>query len=294
MARLSRLTVLCALTLLCAAPLHANDRRDPVITATSTSADLGTLFVDGVNFGHSPRVWLNGMLLGGVIVDATGDHIVAQLPTLQPATYLLEVIVRDHKFFFDEDDHVASFALVIGGAGAKGDKGDPGSAGPAGPAGPTGPAGVQGPAGVAGPGGAQGPVGAAGPAGAPGPIGATGPGGPQGPVGATGPAGPQGPPGTGATQTLFGTNTNLAHAANGNTCTLGQILLGASVVVTAGGVPANGELLPINQNTALFSLLGTTFGGNGITTFALPDLRAAAPNGLTYSICVLGIFPAET
>lgn len=39
----------------------------------------------------------------------------------------------------------------------------------------------------------------------------------------------------------------------------------------------NGQLLPINQNTALFSLLGTTYGGNGVTTFALPDLRGRAP-----------------
>lgn len=39
----------------------------------------------------------------------------------------------------------------------------------------------------------------------------------------------------------------------------------------------NGQLLPINQNQALFSLLGTTYGGNGQTTFALPDLRGRAP-----------------
>jgi microcystin-dependent protein len=39
----------------------------------------------------------------------------------------------------------------------------------------------------------------------------------------------------------------------------------------------NGQFLPINQNQALFSLLGTTFGGNGQTTFALPDLRARTP-----------------
>jgi microcystin-dependent protein len=39
----------------------------------------------------------------------------------------------------------------------------------------------------------------------------------------------------------------------------------------------NGQLLPINQNQALFSLLGTTFGGNGQTTFALPDLRGNVP-----------------
>lgn len=40
-----------------------------------------------------------------------------------------------------------------------------------------------------------------------------------------------------------------------------------------------GQILPIQQNTALFSLLGTTYGGNGQTTFALPDLRGISPNG---------------
>ncbi|KQZ44058.1 phage tail protein [Duganella sp. Root1480D1] len=39
----------------------------------------------------------------------------------------------------------------------------------------------------------------------------------------------------------------------------------------------NGQQLPINQNQALFSLLGTTYGGNGQTTFALPDLRGRVP-----------------
>lgn len=39
----------------------------------------------------------------------------------------------------------------------------------------------------------------------------------------------------------------------------------------------NGQLLPIAQNQALFSLLGTTYGGNGTTNFALPDLRGRAP-----------------
>ena len=38
----------------------------------------------------------------------------------------------------------------------------------------------------------------------------------------------------------------------------------------------NGQILPISQNTALFSLLGTTYGGNGQSTFALPDLRGSA------------------
>lgn len=39
----------------------------------------------------------------------------------------------------------------------------------------------------------------------------------------------------------------------------------------------NGQLLPISQNTALFSLLGTTYGGNGTSTFALPNLQCQAP-----------------
>ena len=44
-----------------------------------------------------------------------------------------------------------------------------------------------------------------------------------------------------------------------------------------GWAQCNGQLLPINQNQALFSLLGATYGGNGQTTFALPDLRGKAP-----------------
>ena len=39
----------------------------------------------------------------------------------------------------------------------------------------------------------------------------------------------------------------------------------------------NGQLLPISQNTALFSLLGTTYGGDGKSTFALPDLQGRVP-----------------
>ena len=52
-----------------------------------------------------------------------------------------------------------------------------------------------------------------------------------------------------------------------------------------GWAQCNGQLLPINQNQALFSLLGTTFGGNGQTNFALPELRGRVPvfmgSGLT-------------
>ncbi|MBC7750813.1 MAG: tail fiber protein [Candidatus Saccharibacteria bacterium] len=105
--------------------------------------------------------------------------------------------------------------------------------------------------------------------------------------GATGATGPSG------TQTLFGTNTNLGTTATQPPdCIIGQILLSAAPQY-AYGVPANGQLLPISQNNALFSLMGTTYGGDGITTFALPDLRPVAPNGLTYSICTTGIFPSH-
>jgi microcystin-dependent protein len=44
-----------------------------------------------------------------------------------------------------------------------------------------------------------------------------------------------------------------------------------------GWATCDGQLLPINQNQALFALLGTTYGGNGQTTFALPDLRGRTP-----------------
>jgi microcystin-dependent protein len=44
-----------------------------------------------------------------------------------------------------------------------------------------------------------------------------------------------------------------------------------------GWALCNGQLLPISQNTALFSLLGTTYGGNGTSTFGLPNLQGCAP-----------------
>jgi microcystin-dependent protein len=58
-------------------------------------------------------------------------------------------------------------------------------------------------------------------------------------------------------------------------------------------MPADGRLLPITGYTAIFSLIGINFGGNGTTNFALPDLRAFAPKGLQYSICVNGTFPSQ-
>lgn len=61
--------------------------------------------------------------------------------------------------------------------------------------------------------------------------------------------------------------------------TIGEITWFAGNFAPGGYARAEGQLLSIAQNTALFSLLGTTYGGNGQTTFALPDLRGRTPIG---------------
>ena len=58
---------------------------------------------------------------------------------------------------------------------------------------------------------------------------------------------------------------------------LSEIRLFSFVFAPRGWAQCNGQLLPINQNQALFSLLGTTFGGDGRVNFALPDLRGRVP-----------------
>lgn len=58
---------------------------------------------------------------------------------------------------------------------------------------------------------------------------------------------------------------------------LSEIRLMSFVFAPKGWALCNGQLLPINQNQGLFSLLGTTFGGDGRVNFALPDLRGRVP-----------------
>jgi microcystin-dependent protein len=58
---------------------------------------------------------------------------------------------------------------------------------------------------------------------------------------------------------------------------LSEIRLMSFIFAPKGWALCNGQLLPINQNQALFSLLGTTFGGDGRVNFALPDLRGRTP-----------------
>lgn len=184
---------------------------------------------------------------------------------------------------------------VKGPVGAAGPTGLTGPTGPEGPKGDAGAQGLMGGTGAPGPKGATGPAGLTGPTGAAGTTGDTGAPGPkgdagaQGPTGSQGPTGPQGAPGT----TAFGANTGAAQRSNSDddACVIGAILLTATNYAMKG-TPARGQLIAISQNTALFSLLGTTYGGDGQTTFALPDLRSAAPNNMTYMICTEGIFPS--
>ena len=58
---------------------------------------------------------------------------------------------------------------------------------------------------------------------------------------------------------------------------LAEIRLFGYNFAPAGWAHCDGQILPINQNESLYSLLGTTYGGDGRTTFALPDLRGRAP-----------------
>ncbi|MBI5547125.1 MAG: phage tail protein [Deltaproteobacteria bacterium] len=60
---------------------------------------------------------------------------------------------------------------------------------------------------------------------------------------------------------------------------IGQIILVGFNFAPRGYAFCSGQLQSIAQNTALFALLGTTFGGDGVTTFALPDLRGRMPMG---------------
>lgn len=58
---------------------------------------------------------------------------------------------------------------------------------------------------------------------------------------------------------------------------LAEIRIFSGNFAPRGWARCDGQILPIAQNTALFSLLGTTYGGDGVSTFALPDLQGSAP-----------------
>lgn len=189
---------------------------------------------------------------------------------------------------------------LIAAAGAKGATGAIGATGATGPQGAQGLTGPQGPVGATGLQGPAGPTGATGPQGPIGATGATGPIGAQGPVGPTGAPGPEGPPGTiPANLTALSNGLGTSGYVSGTfrsavECTLGDVILSANSYGIGSFTAADGHLMYINEYSAAFSILGTRFGGDGQTTFAVPDLRAFAPEGLQYSVCVTGIFPPRS
>jgi microcystin-dependent protein len=69
---------------------------------------------------------------------------------------------------------------------------------------------------------------------------------------------------------------------------LGEIKIVSFNFAPKGWAQCNGQFLPINQNQALFSILGTTYGGNGQTTFALPDFRGRSPYHVGSSLSATG------
>lgn len=95
-----------------------------------------------------------------------------------------------------------------------------------------------------------------------------------------------------------GGRTGNPASSGGSTEMIGDIKLFAGNFPPRGWMNCEGTLLPIATYSALFAVIGTTYGGDGQTTFALPDLRGVAPrsaNGapLTYVISVDGIFPTR-
>lgn len=76
---------------------------------------------------------------------------------------------------------------------------------------------------------------------------------------------------------VFLISVGLTNKVNAQDAMLGEVKMFAGNFAPRGWALCDGQLLAISQNQALFSLLGTMYGGDGRTTFALPDLRGRAP-----------------
>jgi len=77
---------------------------------------------------------------------------------------------------------------------------------------------------------------------------------------------------------------------------LGQIMIFAGTFCPTDWLATNGQLLSISANAALFSLLGTTYGGDGRTTFALPHMQPIyTETRATFTTCIAtaGVFPSR-
>ena len=238
------------------------------ITAAFADTEGGTLTIFGHRFRRGPRVWLgeHGWL---PVTLATETIIAAELPAgIEPGDYLLTVAAGRRGWYQDE------FDLTIGGAG------EAGEVGPEGPQGEPGPPGVMGPQGEPG---APGPMGPQGPKGDPGEASLT-PGSTNGDLltwtGSNWVA--QQPATRDNMQPFLGVNYIIAMeglypSRNSSDPFIAEIIMFGGNFAPRGWAFCNGQLVAVNQYQALFSLLGTTYGGDGRTTFALPDLRGRVP-----------------
>jgi hypothetical protein len=147
MMRLLRTTFLCLAALLVFTSSLAAQKSQPVVI-TSAIVDGSTLFIEGSGFGDAPTVTLGGFFLGGVTVN--GAQIQADLPSMQPGAYQLQVI---------NGKSLSAFEITIGAQGPAGPTGADGPQGPTGPEGPQGVMGINGATGATGP---TGPTGAEG------------------------------------------------------------------------------------------------------------------------------------
>lgn len=231
------------------------------LVVTAAAFDATSIYIEGVNFGSNPIVFLGGIPLGGVIGNSTGTRITALNPALPPGTYLLHVSTGNGT------PQNGTFNLTFGAAGPQGPTGDTG---------PAGSTGAQGP---------QGPTGA---------TGATGALGPTGNTGATGPQGVQGPPGIissfdalhGASCTLGGQagTIELSYAADAGVATL-------RCVVPPPPPPDEGPALDVVFLVDVTGSMGdeiTNFKW-GITTIE-SSIRAAYPNS-AFAVATFADFP---
>ena len=76
-------------------------------------------------------------------------------------------------------------------------------------------------------------------------------------------------------------------------CLLGEVKLFGGFFVPERFLLADGLLLQIVDNIQLFSIYGTNFGGDGRTTFGIPDLTAITPPDMIYMVCADGTFPTR-
>ena len=84
--------------------------------------------------------------------------------------------------------------------------------------------------------------------------------------------------------------------AQGTNPFIGEVETFAFGYCPTGWAPLNGQLLPIAQNPVLYNLVGTTYGGDGQTTFALPIVRpiyTATGQTLTQCISLVGVYPSQ-